>query len=93
MQAKLGLIARELTKRRIGPRAICKSYCFYPKCKAYKHSRYLQAFFIYGTTVLALAENIRIINKGTFHLGILPRGDSITTKKPCSFKWMRTANC
>jgi acetyltransferase-like isoleucine patch superfamily enzyme len=86
MRLKLGLVARELVKRRIGLRTICKSYYVYSKGRAYQHGRRLEAFLINGSAVVALAKNIRIVNKGTFYLGISQRGNFITTKKPCAFE-------
>jgi hypothetical protein len=85
MQLKLGL-ARELVKRRIGPRTICKSYYVYSKGRANQHGRRLGAFLISGNAIVALAKNIRIANKGTFCLGISQRGNFITSKKPCTFE-------
>jgi carbonic anhydrase/acetyltransferase-like protein (isoleucine patch superfamily) len=83
MFGKFGLYLRELTERRIGLRTICKSYYVYSRGRAYKRGRHLESFLINGSTAVALAKNIRIVNEGTFHLGTLSRGIFLTTKKSC----------
>jgi acetyltransferase-like isoleucine patch superfamily enzyme len=86
MLRKLRFIAREIPKRKIGLRTLCKSYYVYSKGRAYRYGRRLEAFVINGNTVVTLAKNIEIVNKGTFYLNTLPRGDFLTTRKPCVFE-------
>jgi acetyltransferase-like isoleucine patch superfamily enzyme len=74
----LGLIIR----RRIGVRTLWKSFSVYSRGKAYKEGRSLGNFLINGNTRVSLEKNIRIINRGSFTLGLQPEGFHVSTS-PC----------
>jgi acetyltransferase-like isoleucine patch superfamily enzyme len=74
---------KTIVKRRIGPRTFYKSLYAYSKGKAYQDGHRLNDFLINGSAIVALHENISIINKGTFYLGLVPISAFLNTKKPC----------
>lgn len=58
-------------KEKVGLRTAVKSWYVYSKGKANNNNVPITSFIINGNTVIRLEKNIRIINKGTFRLGVL----------------------
>jgi acetyltransferase-like isoleucine patch superfamily enzyme len=73
---------RFIVERRIGLRSLWKSYNVYSKGKGYEYGRSLGNFIINGNTHISLEKNIRIINKGSFTLGLQPEEFHVSTS-PC----------
>jgi acetyltransferase-like isoleucine patch superfamily enzyme len=73
---------RFIVERRIGIRTLWKSFNVYSKGKAYKDRRSLADFLISGNTCVRLEKNVRIINKGSFTLGLQPEEFHVSTN-PC----------
>ena len=70
---------------RIGIRSIWKSFRMYSKVKGYTGIRSIGNFIISGNTRVSLGKNIRIINKGSFTLGVKIREFHVSTS-PCIFE-------
>ena len=65
---------RFMVHNRIGARTLWKSYRAYSKGKGPLNGRALGNFIIKGSTYLSLGKNIRILNHGSFTLGLQPEG-------------------
>jgi acetyltransferase-like isoleucine patch superfamily enzyme len=70
---------RVMVKRRMGIRTLWKSYNVYSKGGGYENGRSLSNFLINGNTRVSLGRNIRIINKGTFTVGLQPEEFHVST--------------
>lgn len=73
---------KSIVGRRIGIRTLWKSYRAYSKGKGYANGRSLGNFLISGNTHVTLGKNIRVINRGSFTLGLQPKGFHVSTS-PC----------
>jgi acetyltransferase-like isoleucine patch superfamily enzyme len=61
---------RNVIHRRIGPRTFFKSLYVYSKGHAYENGKGLSSFLINGNSIIHLEKNARIVNEGSFVLGL-----------------------
>jgi acetyltransferase-like isoleucine patch superfamily enzyme len=75
---------RFVVANRIGIRTLWKSFWVYSRGKGHANGRSLGSFIISGNTRISLGKNIKIINKGSFYLGVQP-GEFHVSTSPCVF--------
>lgn len=63
---------RLLFRERIGVRTFWKSFRAYSKGKGHENGRSIGNFLINGNSHVRLAKNVKIVNKGSFKLGLEP---------------------
>ena len=76
-------IMKTVIDRRLGPRTFYKSLRVFLRSQAYRDGHRLSAFLVNGSAFLDLHGRIKIVNNGTFHLGLNPLSDFLISTVPC----------
>jgi acetyltransferase-like isoleucine patch superfamily enzyme len=74
---------RTIYDQKIGIRTMYKTLYLYSKEKKYSQDRGFKDFLVNGNSRILLQKTSKIINKGSFCMGVSPSIDIVPTKQPC----------